>query len=108
MLNSLHLLFLLSVIAIPFLSRKILCSLMQDLPAMPVLCLCDAQDGERTSILGMEKVKRDLIHYKVTINGPVRSTNEKIQLERLKSEMKYLINQDEVMPVPCESVVEDN
>ena len=79
-----------------YVCRKILSSLMKDPVPFPVLCLCDAQDGERTTILGFEKGKKELIHYKVSIEGPIKSTNENIQLEKLKSEMEYLANKEDV------------
>ena len=65
--------------------------------ALPVFCLCDAEDGERTSILGIEKGKnKELIHYKITVGGPVTSTHPTIQFNHLKSEMAFLTGDNQV------------
>lgn len=67
---------------------------------MPVLCLCDGQDGEKTSLLGFkrecQKSKKELILYKVTVDGPVKFNSETIQYDNLKSEMAYLTDDEEV------------
>ncbi|XP_046442103.1 protein zwilch homolog [Daphnia pulex] len=59
--------------------------------ALPVFCLCDAEDGERTSILGIEKGKNnELTHYKITVAGPITATHTNIQFDHLKSEMAFM------------------
>lgn len=64
---------------------------------MPVFCLCDAEDGERTSVLGIEKGKqKELTHYKITVGGPFSSTHPSIQFDQLKSEMKFMAGASEV------------
>ena len=65
--------------------------------ALPIFCLCDAEDGERTSILGIEKGKnKELSHYKITVGGPFISSHPSIQLDQLKSEMKFMASYTEV------------
>ena len=65
---------------------------------LPVFCLCDFEDGEKTSILGIEKGKnKDLTNYKITVAGPVKSTHPNIQFEQLKSEMAFLTDNGQVM-----------
>lgn len=65
--------------------------------ALPVFCLADAEDGERTSVLGIEKGRNnELIRYKITVAGPITSTDPTIQLDHLKSEMAFLTNVEEV------------
>jgi hypothetical protein len=64
---------------------------------LPVFCLCDFEDGEKTSILGIEKGKnKDLTNYKITVAGPVKSTSPNIQFEQLKSEMAFLTDNGQV------------
>lgn len=64
---------------------------------MPVFCFCDAEDGEKTSILGFEKGKnKELTHYKITVNGPLRPTHPSVQFDALKSEMLFLSDNGEV------------
>ncbi|KAI9563949.1 hypothetical protein GHT06_007687 [Daphnia sinensis] len=61
--------------------------------ALPVFCLADAEDGERTSVLGVERGRNnELIRYKITVAGPVTSTDPTIQLDHLKSEMAFFTN----------------
>lgn len=63
---------------------------------MPVFCFCDAEDGEKTSVLGFEKGKnKELTHYKITVNGPLRATHPNIQFDSLKSEMLFLTDNGE-------------
>ncbi len=65
---------------------------------LPVFCLCDFEDGEKTSILGIEKGKnKDLTNYKITVAGPVKSSHPNIQFEQLKSEMAFLTDNGQVM-----------
>lgn len=65
--------------------------------ALPVFCLCDAADGEKTSVLGIEKGKnKDLTHHKITVAGPVSVSNPATQFDQLKSEMAFLTNNGEV------------
>ena len=71
-------------------------SLMSQPTPQPVVCLCDGQDGEKTTVLGFEKGKKDLTHYKVTIDGPIKSNHSSIQMETLKSGMDFLTDKDEV------------
>jgi len=75
-----------------FEARQILTSLMGEVTTLPIFCLCDAEDGERTSILGIEKGKnKELTHYKITVNGPFKSSNQSIQFDALKSEMTRMV-----------------
>lgn len=68
--------------------------------ALPVFCLCDAEDGERTSILGIEKGKNnELTHYKITVAGPITATHTNIQFDHLKSEMAFMTQVGEVRGV---------
>ena len=72
---------------------------MGEVTTLPIFCLCDAEDGERTSILGIEKGKnKELTHYKITVNGPFKSSNQSIQFDALKSEMTRMVIGEEVMP----------
>lgn len=65
--------------------------------ALPVFCFCDAEDGEKTSILGIEKGKnRELVHYKIIVSGPVPVSHPSIQFEMLKLEMAFLTDNGEV------------
>lgn len=65
-----------------------------------MFCLCDAEDGERTSILGIEKGKnKELTHYKITVGGPIPSSHSSIQFETLKSEMAFVTGSGEVKNV---------
>ena len=65
--------------------------------SLPVFCLCDAEDGERTSILGIEKGKNDeLTQYKITVAGPIPPTHANIQFDHLKSEMTFMTEVGEV------------
>lgn len=67
---------------------------------LPVFCLCDFEDGEKTSILGIEKGKnKDLTNYKITVAGPVKSSHPNIQFEQLKSEMAFLTDNGQVMTI---------
>lgn len=77
------------------LSNFILDSSLQS--ALPVFCLCDADDGERTSTLGIERGKnRELTHYKITVAGPITSSHPSIQFDNLKSEMAFMTGAAEV------------
>lgn len=65
--------------------------------ALPVFCLCNAEDGEKTSIIGIEKGKnREITHYKITVGGPITSSHQSIQFENLKSEMAFMTDNSEV------------
>lgn len=65
---------------------------------MPVFCFCNAEDGEKTSILGFEKgtKNKELIHYKITVNGPLKVTHPSVQFDAVKSEMRFLAENGEV------------
>ena len=65
--------------------------------ALPVFCLCDGEDGEKTSILGIEKAKNnELTNYKINVDGPVAPSNPNIQFDKLKKEMSLLTQNCEV------------
>lgn len=67
------------------------------LSALPAFCLCDAEDGEKTSLLGIEKCKKkELSYYKINVDGPVASSHPSIQFDKLKSEMSFLTKNGEV------------
>ena len=90
----------LTLIFVFIFNRGILSKFILDpelLSPLPVFCLCDAEDGEKTSILGIEKTKRkELTNYKINVDGPVASSNPSIQFDKLKKEMSFLIQNGEV------------
>ena len=72
--------------------------LIGEVTTLPIFCLCDAEDGEKTSILGIERGKnKEITHYKITVDGPFKSSNQSIQFEALKSEMAHLVVGEEVV-----------
>jgi len=71
---------------------------MGEVTILPIFCLCDAEDGEKTSVLGIERGKnKELTHYKITVDGPFKSCNQSIQFEALKSEMSHMVAGEEVI-----------
>ena len=62
-----------------------------------MFCLCDAEDGEKTSVLGMERGKnKEVTHFKITVGGPLKFNDQSVQFDALKSEMAHMVNGEEV------------
>merc|ERR1712071_592346 len=79
-----------------FEARQILSSLIGQPPAHAMFCLCDAEDGEKTSVLGMERGKnKEVTHFKITVGGPLKFNDQSVQFDALKSEMAHMVNGEE-------------